>query len=196
MLTVVNWYWGWDKKSLIHSLLNRCLSYTAVAVRHGYVIIFHIKMFVISCSWPYVENTFLWKAQIRGCTMCLMFAIWFFNFLFKHFQPSPPMSCWCKLHHGGRLLLLHVLSKWSQQLLYRSGHVESSKLLWRCEDEAWCGMQVNSIGIPMLKIRRSGDRLIFNMGIHIPGIDGLFEAETKWQPFCGWLIQIQSPKWF
>ena len=31
-----------------------------------------------------------------------------------------------------------------------------------------------SIGIPMLKIRLSHDRLIFNMGIPIPGKDGLY----------------------
>ena len=34
-----------------------------------------------------------------------------------------------------------------------------------------------SIGIPMLKIKRSRDRLIFNMGISIPGEDG-FNIET------------------
>ena len=34
----------------------------------------------------------------------------------------------------------------------------------------WCHLA--SIGIPMLKIRRSHDRLIFNMGIPIPGKDG------------------------
>ena len=33
---------------------------------------------------------------------------------------------------------------------------------------------VTGIGIPMLKIRRSRDRLIFNMGIPIPGKDGLY----------------------
>ena len=34
--------------------------------------------------------------------------------------------------------------------------------------------RLTSIGIPMLKIRRSHDRLIFNMGIPIPGKDGLY----------------------
>ena len=34
--------------------------------------------------------------------------------------------------------------------------------------------RLNSIRIPMLKIRRSCDRLIFNMGIPIPGKDGLY----------------------
>ena len=38
--------------------------------------------------------------------------------------------------------------------------------IWRC-----C---LTSIGIPMLKIRRSCDRLIFNMGIPIPGKDSLY----------------------
>ena len=33
---------------------------------------------------------------------------------------------------------------------------------------------LTSIGIPMLKIRRSRDRLIFNMRIPIPGKDGLY----------------------
>ena len=33
---------------------------------------------------------------------------------------------------------------------------------------------VTSIGIPMLKIRRSHDSLIFNTGISIPGKDGLY----------------------
>ena len=35
----------------------------------------------------------------------------------------------------------------------------------------WC---LTSVGIPMLKLRRSWDRLIFNMGITIPGKDGLY----------------------
>ena len=43
-----------------------------------------------------------------------------------------------------------------------------------------------SIGIPMLKIRRSRDRLIFNMGIPIPGKDGLYietrGIDTLWDP--------------
>ena len=37
-----------------------------------------------------------------------------------------------------------------------------------------------SIGIPMLKIRRSRGRLIFNMGIPIPGIDGLYTESVPW----------------
>ena len=52
---------------------------------------------------------------------------------------------------------------------------------------------VTSIGIPMLKIRRSRDRLIFNMGIHIPGKDGLyiekgprFHCTTKYESFVAW----------
>ena len=36
------------------------------------------------------------------------------------------------------------------------------------------GCRLTSIGIPVLKIRRSCDRLIFNMGIPIPGKDGLY----------------------
>ena len=35
-------------------------------------------------------------------------------------------------------------------------------------------MHLTSIGIPMLKIRRSHDRLIFNTGIPIPENDGLY----------------------
>ena len=34
--------------------------------------------------------------------------------------------------------------------------------------------RLTSIGIPVLKIRRSRDRLIFKMGIPIPGKDGLY----------------------
>ena len=45
---------------------------------------------------------------------------------------------------------------------------------------------VDCIGIPMLKIRRSCNRLVFNMGILIPGIDSLY-IETR--PCC-W---CQSP---
>ena len=36
------------------------------------------------------------------------------------------------------------------------------------------------IRIPMLKIRRSSDRLIFNMGIAIPGKDGLYVETGPW----------------
>ena len=39
------------------------------------------------------------------------------------------------------------------------------------------------IGIPMLKIRRSHDRLIFNMGIPIPGKDGLYIDTGPWTQF-------------
>ena len=42
--------------------------------------------------------------------------------------------------------------------------------------------RLTSIGIPMLKIRRSRDRLIFNMGIPISGKDGLYiETGPRWQ---------------
>ena len=34
----------------------------------------------------------------------------------------------------------------------------------------------------MLKIRRSRDRLIFNMGIPIPGKDGLYSETGPWRP--------------
>ena len=37
-----------------------------------------------------------------------------------------------------------------------------------------------SIGIPILKIGRSCDRLIFNMGIPIPGNDGLYIETGSW----------------
>ena len=39
---------------------------------------------------------------------------------------------------------------------------------------------VMSIGIPMLKIGRSHERLIFNMGISIPGKDGLYIETGHW----------------
>ena len=38
---------------------------------------------------------------------------------------------------------------------------------------------------PMLKIRRSHDRLIFNMGITIPRKDGLYIEMGPWRPLCG-----------
>ena len=41
---------------------------------------------------------------------------------------------------------------------------------------------LTSIGIPMLKIRRSRDRIIFNMEIPIPGRDGLY-FETVSRPY-------------
>ena len=41
-------------------------------------------------------------------------------------------------------------------------------------------------GISMLKIRRSRDRLIFNMRIPIPGKDGLYiERGPGFEPRCG-----------
>ena len=39
---------------------------------------------------------------------------------------------------------------------------------------------LTSKGIPMLKIRRSHDRLILNMGIPIPGKDGLYIERGPW----------------
>ena len=45
--------------------------------------------------------------------------------------------------------------------------------VWRC--------RLTSIGIPMLKIRRSHDRLIFNMGIPIPEKDGLNIETDSWR---------------
>ena len=47
--------------------------------------------------------------------------------------------------------------------------------------------RLTSIGIPMLKIRRSHDRLIFNMGIPILGKDGLY-IETGSCFFMGQLL--------
>ena len=41
--------------------------------------------------------------------------------------------------------------------------------------------RLTSIGIPMLKIRQSHDRLIFNMGIPIPGKDGLYIDTGPWR---------------
>ena len=40
--------------------------------------------------------------------------------------------------------------------------------------------RLTNIGIPMLKIRRSCDRLIFNMGIPIPGKDSLYIETGPW----------------
>ena len=42
--------------------------------------------------------------------------------------------------------------------------------------------RLTSIGIPMLKIKRFRDRLIFNMGIPIPGKDGRYIETRPWDP--------------
>ena len=44
--------------------------------------------------------------------------------------------------------------------------------IWRC--------RLTSIRIPILKIRRSRDRLIFNLGIPIPKIDGVYIETGPW----------------
>ena len=49
--------------------------------------------------------------------------------------------------------------------------------IWRC--------RLTSIGIPMLKIRRSRDHLIFNIGIPIPKKDGLYIESGPWS-FLAW----------
>ena len=46
--------------------------------------------------------------------------------------------------------------------------------LWSLLGVSIYSCRLTRIGIPMLKIRRSHDRLIFNMGIPIPGKDGLY----------------------
>ena len=62
--------------------------------------------------------------------------------------------------------------------------------------QTWPGPRLNiktvypGIGIPMLKIRRSRDRLIFNMGIPIPVRRHLY---TETVP--RWLITLSSPWW-
>ena len=46
----------------------------------------------------------------------------------------------------------------------------------------------------MLKIRRSPDHFIFNMGIHIPGKDGFYTATGPWsRPTLQW--SLWSPNW-
>ena len=47
------------------------------------------------------------------------------------------------------------------------------------------------MAIPMLKIRRPNGRLIFNMGIPIPGKDGLYIETGPWiscSPLCGLIV--------
>ena len=62
------------------------------------------------------------------------------------------------------------------------GTILGAVSIWRC--------RITSIGIPMLKIRRSHECLIFNMGIPIPGKDGFYiEAGPSytnytWNRFC------------
>ena len=59
--------------------------------------------------------------------------------------------------------------------------------IWRC--------RLTSIAIPMLRIRRSRDRLIFNMGIPIPGEDGL-HIETGIRFICiDWLSIVSTHNW-
>ena len=49
-----------------------------------------------------------------------------------------------------------------------------------------------SIEIPIIKIRRSQDRLIFNMGIPIPRKDGLYiDTEPWWRKAC--YVSSSSP---
>ena len=43
--------------------------------------------------------------------------------------------------------------------------------------------RLTNIGIPVFKIRRSRDRLIFNMGIPIPGKDSLHIDTGPWWPY-------------
>ena len=57
------------------------------------------------------------------------------------------------------------------------GTVHTIKLLVAVS--IWKG-RLTSIGILMLKIRRSHDRLIFNMGISIPRKDGLYIEKRPW----------------
>ena len=52
--------------------------------------------------------------------------------------------------------------------------------------------RLTSIRIPMLKIRRSRDRLIFNMGIHITRKDGLY-IETG--PRCQLTMALYISEW-
>ena len=50
-------------------------------------------------------------------------------------------------------------------------------------------MLSNQYRIPMLKIRRSRDRLIFNMGISIPGKDGLY---IEMGPRCLYNMRVRG----
>ena len=52
---------------------------------------------------------------------------------------------------------------------------------------------LTTIGIPMLKIRRSRDCLIFNMGITIPGKDGLYIETVPWFFIIGSCVQRRHP---
>ena len=53
---------------------------------------------------------------------------------------------------------------------------------------------LTTIGIPMLKMRRSHDRLVFNMGIPIPRKDGLY-IETGPGALKKMHLKISSAKW-
>ena len=63
-----------------------------------------------------------------------------------------------------------------------------TKYLWLTMGQNWLPGGRLNIKIfyqyrePMLKVRRSHNRLIFNMVIHIPGKDGLHTATGPWSP--------------
>ena len=79
-------------------------------------------------------------------------------------------------------------------MIYHSTGMRSSSLpnqSDRCYTQPTCrpGPSLNiktvfpmCMGVPMLKIRRSRDRLIFNMGIPIPGKYGLYIEMAPWCP--------------
>ena len=66
---------------------------------------------------------------------------------------------------------------------FRIAHEHDTNVRYHEREPGGClyiNICLTSIGIPMLKIRRSCDRLIFNMGIPIPGKDGLYIEMGPW----------------
>ena len=74
--------------------------------------------------------------------------------------PPPPHTHFVGRGYNNFPMTFHLVLVISNHLVTRG------RLIIKC--------RLTSIGIPMLKIRRSRNRLIFNMGIPIPGKNGLY----------------------
>ena len=87
---------------------------------------------------------------------------------FKRYSYEIPYhSFWTDSMYHSNSATLPLATVWLWDLiLVIAGPSEDRLSIWRC--------RLTSIGIPILKIRRSRDRLIFNMAIPVPGKDGLY----------------------
>ena len=92
----------------------------------------------------------------------------------------------------------HPISHIHRGLLWVSCHVITtlhfSSRLFNLGDVSIFRRHPTSVGIPMLKIRRSHDRLIFNMGIPKPRKDSLYIETGPWScPIPGQTSSTVSP---